>query len=229
MPARDRLETVATAATEVFGRLGYRGTRTADVAKEAGISSGSLFTYVESKEALFHLVFAHGFGHFAEVLPPLPLATPAPGETVELIGQGLRKVPAPRLRAAFDEDHPSDAGAELGGIVDERYGIIEQLWPLLAVIERCALDLPELETFYFGQARRGFFTRLTEYLELRSAGGYLRTTPDAAVTARVIIESVTWFAWKRHQGRDAHTYDDELARRTVIDFVCSALVPEDAS
>jgi AcrR family transcriptional regulator len=226
-PARDRLETVAAAATQVFGRLGYRGTRTADVAREAGISSGSLFTYVESKEALFHLVFAQGFGRFTEVLPPLPLATPAPGETIELIRQELRKVPAPRLRAAFDDDRPADARVELEGIVDERYGIIEQLWPLLAVIERCALDLPDLETFYFGQARSGFFARLTEYLEMRAAGGFLRTTPDAAVTARVIIESVTWFAWKRHQGRDAHTYEDEVARRTVIDFVCSALVPED--
>jgi AcrR family transcriptional regulator len=224
-PARDRLETIAAAATRVFGRVGYKGTRTADVAKEAGISNGSLFTYVESKEALFHLVFAHGFGHFAEVLPPLPLVTPAPGETVELISKELRKVPAPRLRAAFDEDRPADARAELQGIVDERYVIIEQLWPLLAVIERCALDLPELEAFYFGQARSGFFARLTEYLEMRAKGGYLRTTPDAAVTARVIIESVTWFAWKRHQGRDAHTYDDEVARQTVIDFVCAALTP----
>ena len=224
-PARERLATIATAATQVFGRLGYRGARTADVAREAGISNGSLFTYVESKDALFYLVFAHGFGRFDEVLPPLPLATPAPGETVELISQELRKIPAPHLRAALAEDHPADPLAELRGIVDERYGIIEILWPLLAVIERCALDLPELDAFYFGQARSGFFARLTEYIEMRAAGGYLRATPDAAVTARLIIESVTWFAWKRRQGRDAHTYDDELVRRSVLDFVCAALVP----
>jgi AcrR family transcriptional regulator len=224
-PARERLATIATAGTEVFGRLGYRGTRTADVAREAGISSGSLFTYVESKEALFYLVFAHRFGRFDEVLPPLPLPTPAPGETIELIGQELRKVPAPRLRAAFGEDRPPDAVAELRGIVDERYGIIESLWPLLAVIERCALDLPELDAFYFGQARRGFFARLTEYIEMRASRGYLRATPDAAVTARLIIESVTWFAWKRRQGRDARTYNDELVRRSVLDFVCAALAP----
>jgi AcrR family transcriptional regulator len=225
VPARERLATIAIAATEVFGRLGYRGTRTADVAREAGISSGSLFTYVESKEALFYLVFAYGFGRFEEVLPTLPLGTPSPGETVELISQELRKIPAPRLRAAFAEDRPADPIAELRSIVDERYGIIENIWPLLAVIERCALDLPELDAFYFGQARSGFFARLTEYVEMRAAGGYLRATPDAAVTARVIIESVTWFAWKRRQGRDAHTYDDELVRRSVLDFVCAALVP----
>jgi AcrR family transcriptional regulator len=226
VPARERLVTIATAATRVFGRLGYRGTRTADVAREAGISNGSLFTYVESKDALFYLVFAHGFGRLDDVLPPLPLATPAPGETVELIAEEMRKVPAPLFRAALAEDHPVDVGAELRGIIDERYGIIERLWPLLAVIERGALDLPELDEFYFGLVRRGFFGRLTEYVEMRSAGGYLRPTPDAAVTARLIIESITWFAWKRRQGRDAHTYDDEVVRSSVLDFVCAALLSE---
>jgi len=223
--ARDRVTTIATAATQVFGRLGYRGTRTADVAKEAGISNGALFTYVESKEALFYLVFAHGFGRFDEVLPPLPLPTPAPGETVELIRQELGKVPAPKLRAALAEDRPPDVRAELFGIVDERYRIIEGLWPLLAVIERCALDLPELDAFYFGRARSGFFARLTEYLKMRAEDGYLRATPNAEVAARLVIESVVWFAWKRHQGRDARTYDDEAARRGVLDFVCAALIP----
>jgi hypothetical protein len=37
-------------ATEHFG---YRATKTADVAAQAGMSTGSLFTYVESKEGLF--------------------------------------------------------------------------------------------------------------------------------------------------------------------------------
>ena len=59
---------IAIAATEIFWRRGYRGTRTADVAAGAGMSAGSLFTYVESKEAMFHLVFLHGLG----LLPDRP-------------------------------------------------------------------------------------------------------------------------------------------------------------
>ena len=94
----ERLTEVAQAATRVFGRLGYRRTHMADVATQAGLSSGAVYTYVESKEALFHLVFAHAFGQFADGVPPLPLATPAFAETLELIGQGLRKAAStPRL------------------------------------------------------------------------------------------------------------------------------------
>src|SRR5271167_2164123 len=124
-PPAERLTEVADAATRVFGRLGYRRTRTSDVAAEAGLSSGSVFTYVESKEALFHLVFVKGFGQFAEGLPPLPLATPAPGETVRLIERGLRTAEAPRLLVAVQEHAPRDVRAELSGIVEERYGLLE--------------------------------------------------------------------------------------------------------
>jgi AcrR family transcriptional regulator len=224
IPPRERLTALAEAATKVFGRLGYRGTRMADVAAEAGMSSGSVFTYVESKEALFHLVFAHGFGHLDGALPALPLTTPAPGETVGLIEQSLRSLPVPKLRAVLDTADPPDVGVELRGIVEERYTMFESLWPVLTVIERCAVDVPELEEFYFQRARIGFFGRLAHYLEERASHGYLRTTPDAAVTARIVSESIAWFAWHRHQGRDALLYDDDIVRRSVVEYICAALV-----
>ena len=223
-PPRERLLAVATEAGREFRRLGYRGTRTADVAAKAGMSSGSIFTYVESKEALFHLVFLHGFDYLTESLPNLPLATPAPGETLALIEQNLRNVPTPKMRAALREDRPSDVTAELRGIVEERYSMLERLWPVLSVIERCAAEMPDLEAYYFQRTRTAYFARLTEYLEKRAAGGYFRPLPEPAITARLITESVTWFAWKRREGRDSGTYDDDAVRETLFQFVCSALL-----
>jgi AcrR family transcriptional regulator len=219
---RTRLIELAKAATVVFGRQGYRRTRTSEVAAEAGMSSGSVFTYVESKEALFHLVFLHGFGVSVDTTT-LPLRTPAPGETVALISQHLRKVGTPCLTAALDTRDPDDPQAELEEIIKERYDMLDALWPLLAVMERSAIDFPELEDFYFRRTRVRYHGRLAEYLDQRATDGHLRGTSDAALTARIIDESVTWFAWKRHEGRDAQKFDDELARRSVIDFVCWAI------
>jgi AcrR family transcriptional regulator len=221
----ERLTEVALAATRVFGRLGYRRTHMSDVATQAGLSSGAVYTYVESKEALFHLVFAHAFGQFAGGVPSLPLATPAFAETLELIGQGLRKAAAtPRLRAALDQADPGDVQAELTAIIEERYDMIERMWPVLAVIERCAVDLPELEALYYQRGRRGHLAQLTKYLEQRAASGHLRTMLDATVAARIVTETIVWFAWHRREDRDAALYDDERARRTVIQFVCCALI-----
>jgi AcrR family transcriptional regulator len=196
----------------------------ADVAAEAGMSSGSVFTYVESKEALFHLVFVHGFGLVDQTVVELPLPTPAPGETVKVIEEGLRAVPVPALREALRREHPVDVAAELREIIEERYSIHEQLWPMLAVIERCAVELPDIEEFYFGRLRVGYFERFATYLERRTASGDLRPMPDVAVTARLISEAISWFAWHRREGRDAALYDDDVARATVVEFTCAALL-----
>jgi AcrR family transcriptional regulator len=224
LPASERLAAIATAATEVFGRLGYRGTRTADVAARAGMSAGSLFTYVESKEALFHLVFLYGLDRLPED-PALPLGTPEPGETAALFGRALHESAVSRIQAALAGSGPVDAGEELRGIVEELYETVERDWPLLAVVERCAAELPELETLWFGEARAGIFAELAEYLRRGAASGRLRPMPDATVAARLVAELVAWFAWHRRNSHDAGLYDDQLARRTVIEFVCAALVP----
>jgi len=157
------------------------------------------------------------------------MAGPTPGETVRVIEQGFRQTPVPRLRAALKEDSPLDVRGELRGIVEERYDMVDNVWPLLAVIERSAVEFPDLEEFYYRRARSGFFARLAQYLEVRASQGYLRAMPDNAVTARLVSETITWFAWKRREGRDARVYDDETVKQTVVEFVCDALVPEGPS
>ena len=99
--SRERLTAVATAATEVFGRLGYQRTKTAEVAKAAGMSTGSLFTYVQTKEALFHLAVLHGFGLLGESMPSLPLATPEAGEAFAKVNAGIAVSVSP---AAFADE-----------------------------------------------------------------------------------------------------------------------------
>ena len=106
--------------------------------------------------------------------------------------------------------------------------MIGRYWPVLAVIERCATEMPELEAVYFGRARPGYYADLGRYLERRAAAGLLRAMPDSTVAARVVIESLSWFAWHRLEGRDSTFYDDETVRRTVIEFVCAALMPDSA-
>src|SRR5690242_14442446 len=107
-----RLPEIAAAATEVFGKVGYKRTRTADVAAQPGYSTGGLFTYVESKEALFHLVFLAAFDELDSVTE-LPVRVSSLEVTLALIERGLRKlVRSPRLQAAVRTDDVDDIHAE---------------------------------------------------------------------------------------------------------------------
>jgi AcrR family transcriptional regulator len=220
----DRLPEVASAATKVFGRLGYKRTRTADVAAQAGVSTGGLFTCVDSKDALFHLVFVAGFGDLSTI-DALPVRAPHFDETLTLIERGIRtKMALPRLRAAARQDDPADARDELTAIVTEYYRALSNTWPYLAVIERCAPDLPALEAMYFKKSRHGLIDVMERYVARRVASGHFRTNVDAPVDARFIVETVTWFGWHRHEDRDSGTYDDERALAAISRRIGDALL-----
>ena len=76
----DRLERLAECAAQVFTSLGYRRAQMSDVAKAMGVAPGTLYLYVEGKEALFDLVVRRAFlDEPPSQLPPLPIPTPAPG------------------------------------------------------------------------------------------------------------------------------------------------------
>src|SRR5437867_7975374 len=51
----ERLDELVGAALRVFAAKGFRGAQMADVAAERGVSQGTLYNYVESKEGFFSL------------------------------------------------------------------------------------------------------------------------------------------------------------------------------
>jgi AcrR family transcriptional regulator len=221
----DRLADVAAAGTEVLGRLGYRRTKMADVASAAGLSAGAVYTYVESKEALLHLVFAWFFGEYGEgSLPELPVMAPPFSETLELVATGLRReARTPILRAAVDRAPAVGDSSELREIVGELYSMVDRLWPVLAVIETCAVDLPELYRFYFEGRRPSQVRLLARYLEARRTSDGPGHGGDPELTAQLAMEVVTWHAWHRREGFDATRFTDPASRDAVIAFVCNAL------
>jgi hypothetical protein len=66
---------------------------------------------------------------------------------------------------------------------------------------------------------------LTEYPGRRARSGALRATPDAAATARLVLETPTWFARHRHWTPDGAAIPDELAADSAVDALMQALVP----
>jgi AcrR family transcriptional regulator len=231
MSQQSRLEHIAVTGAEAFGRLGYRRTRMADVAASAGLSAGAIYIYVESKEALFHLVMLSLLDTVPDSEDGLPLIAPPFAETLTMIdSQLLTQAAVPALQAAARIRTPADVRAELAEIVAEQYAMIQRLWPALAVIERCAVDLPELHEFYFQLRRRDHLNLFARYVADRSGSGHFASFTDTRVAAQLAIESIVWFAWHRLEGFDAGEFDQgETGRQTVIEFVGNALISPPAS
>src|SRR3954470_4391987 len=120
----ERLDTIAAAARATFAAAGYRGTRMADVAAAAGVSPGLLYTYAESKEALFALVVQREAGIDIAALA-LPDTTASDAELVARVRAALAgRVAVRALAAAEATDTPDDIDAEVGAIVAEHFDAI---------------------------------------------------------------------------------------------------------
>jgi hypothetical protein len=93
------------------------------------------------------------------------------------------------------------------------------------MIERSARELPELADLLNSGLRAPVLAALTSYLDSRAKSGQLRATPNAAASARLVLETLTWFARHRQSDPYGAAIGAQLAQETAIDALLHALVP----
>jgi AcrR family transcriptional regulator len=231
LSAHERFPGVIDAAVRVFARDGYRSARMSDVAREAGLSEAALYRYVDGKEGLFVLAIRHAL--LLEPLPGedepgggFPLKAPSLGEMVRQAREFVAaEVPFGTLAEAMLVIEPADPVAELAAVLRELFSLEELTNRAADMIERSARELPELADLLNSGLRAPVLAALTGYLASRAATGSLRTTPDSAATARLVLETLTWFARHRFSDPYGAAIPARLARDTAIDALVHALVP----
>src|SRR6266436_690558 len=123
-----RLSELVKSATEVFIERGYKGTQMEDIASSLGVAKGTLYVYVESKDALFDLVVrcadtAKSF----ERIPRLPIPTPKSGATLRYVRERLAENQnLPALAKALARNRPASLRDEFVAIVRELYDTVER-------------------------------------------------------------------------------------------------------
>jgi AcrR family transcriptional regulator len=219
-----RLDEIVEAALQVFLEQGYRRALMADIARRAGVSPGLLYSYAESKDALFALALQRELGlDTSEITLPYP--DPDPSDVDALLERALRDFGTiPTLKAAKNVEHPADAGAELAAIVGEHYDLIFRYRTVIKLVERAAPDLPDLANRYYTRGHAPFVKGLGKYIARRVETGDFAPVPDPDVAARYIIEVVAWWANHRQGDRSGKLIDDDLARATVVELVTRSLV-----
>jgi AcrR family transcriptional regulator len=222
------LSNLMKAATKVFSAKGYRQAQMSDIAREMGVSQGTLYNYVESKEALFQLVCERGFNSTPQTRQNPPIA-PVSFETMlqRIRERGSKNARLEALRAALRTREPADARAELEGVLREFYSVLERNRHGFDLVERSTSDVPELAQMLFVEARGRTVDALARYITSRVETGHFKPVPDAPTAARFIVEATTWFARHRHNTPDSQIISDRDALETTIHFLASAFIPDD--
>ena len=209
------LAEVADAAVRVFAEKGYRLAGISDVSAALGLSHGALYTYVDSKQALFYLALLRGVQPEAVDELAVPVIAPPPQDIVAMLESWVSTEGRFPDADAFTRPGPGLEGREFGEIIDVLYGFIERNRLVLELIGQCAAELPELAKWFFVQQRRTSLERLGDYLRAGIRSGQLRPVPDIPAAARFITETIAWFAMHRHGDLDSAMLDDDTCRVTV--------------
>lgn len=181
---RERIE---DAALRAFADGGYEGTTMADIAREAGISTGNIYRYHESKEALFRSVLPDAFVRRLRSLLRERLEAARGEKDVDALspyhpyslvaGRMLDFCIENRLRMVI----------LLGGSRGTRYEDVRRtiVDELVGTFLRHARDLdPELEVgehlrFVIGEVYRSFVATLARILESFEEPEMIREATDA--------------------------------------------------
>jgi len=224
-----RLDDLVHAATDAFIAQGYRRTQMADIAAALGVAKGTLYLYVESKEALFDLVVRSADREGPVERPPqLPVPTPGPGATVEYVAKALSKGQAlPALHDALARRRAGSVRLELEAILRELYETLGRNRTGVKLIDRCAPDYPDLAALWFARGREFLLALLVQYLDRRK--NHMRPFPDSAIAARMVLETLVVWAVHRHWDPAPQWVDDRLAQDTVVQLLLGALVKEGTS
>ncbi|MEQ1567685.1 MAG: helix-turn-helix domain-containing protein [Myxococcota bacterium] len=223
----DRFRRLVDVATRTFITNGYRLTQMADVADALGVAKGTLYGYVESKDALFDAVVRHADGHVT--LPrvdELPLRTPAPGATVAFVQERLAGETADLvlLRVASGDLVIDDPRDELAAVLSDLYRRLARNRLVLKLVDRCAAEYPELGGVWFAEGRWAQHQLLVHVIARGIASDRYRPMASPEVVARTVLETVAFWAMHRHFDPSPQQVTDDEAEQAVVDFVSHALL-----
>lgn len=203
-----RHQAIVEAALAAFSRTGFSATQIADIARRAGVSTGALYLYAESKEALFQAAFGLASG-----AAPVEADSPLAFHGWDALQKRLRKwtkgpVIWPRLSAAVKAKAPPKGG-DVRAVVTEFYDLIAANRRLLRLIDVSARDVPELANIYEAGIKR----RLIADMEVFAARRLGKASP---VAARAVTELITWMAMHRHGDTQPIRADEDDIRAGAI-------------
>lgn len=220
------LERLLESAAKVFAQKGLAKSRMSDIAQDMGVATGSLYNYVENKEALFFFLIDRGTDDSPIRLPAeLPLPAPSPKAIeIRLKEQIAKHFALPELDRALKRRKVASVQRELVGILNELYERTAATRRVASAIERSAVDLPGMFALYFLDIRRTTLQKFSRYVQSRMKRGEFRLFQEPEIAARLMVETVIFAARHRHLDPDLPAWQEETIRKTTIEFLTGALL-----
>jgi len=221
-------ELVETAADVFIQSRGYRRAQMEEFASRLGVSKGTLYLYVQSKEALFDLAlrFADHPDTFEEP-GALPVPTPESGATLAYVNSRMASDESFLAFASLATAAPSsDAHRELVDVIHALYNALYHNRRAVKLVDTCAADHPELGNTWYEAGRGGIASLLLPFIQTRVDAGHFAPVPDPGLAARYVLENCVFWAIHLHWDPHPESHNHERIEDTLIHFLVRGLVNE---
>jgi len=208
---------IADAAVSYITRFGFKQTQMAGLAKQIGVSAGTLYTYVENKDALLglattYLVDDKSLPQLALPVQPVPIKTLAEQffEVAEERGHW------PVLKAAIADADTTSKTLKAVGM--ELYGLIQANWRSILFLDRLANEMEEFAPVHANRVRGGFIGDLVSLLKV---AGSPYDEFALGIIARAANEGISWSAMHRRMEGLAKQPTGDLSEEEISDLAAA--------
>jgi AcrR family transcriptional regulator len=191
-----RREELVDAALAIFGERGFRSTTLEDVAKQAGVSKGTVYLYFDSKDALFRAMVER--------------------KVVSLIEVG----------EALVRSHDGSAAELLGLLLSRMCDLVsrDDMVRLTRLVQSELSHFPEVRRFYFEQVIQRHRRLLRSVVERGVARGEFRR--EATRLVPLMVPSLVVHLNQVRlvfEGLDAEVPPSPVLRKMILDFVLDGI------
>lgn len=186
-----RLDDLVEAGADVFIQEGFARARMDVVARRARTATGTVYLYVESKEALFDLALRRALEDPAALNPTLPVPTPGRDALLTTFERRLHEVCQwPQLWVALDHREATNTPLELEAILRELWRWLARYRRAVLMVRSSAADWPGLGMRLERELQADTGRRLAEYLQRRAESGMILPVASPRATAGFILTTL---------------------------------------
>lgn len=228
MKSRDQkerlLQLIESSVKTLAAQGGYRLTQIADIASEMGVSPGTLYLYVTSKEDLYHFLVEYFFlGNLELEKITIPIKMKAQRATLKRIRELSYELAIfKKLEAGIAGVKRANALVEFEDILRTLYRTLAQYRHGIMLMRHSSLIWPELGVVYYKEIRDKIFVLLARYLKKQIGDQAFKPVLDVEASAQLILETTVYFAVYRYNDSYSTTLSDEIAEETTVDALSRA-------
>ena len=213
------LTEIADASIAQLTRVGFRQTQMADIAKNIGVSAGTLYHYVENKEAMLGLAARRLINDQDLETLSLPFKSFSRDELASIFMEKANTwAHWPTLKQAIRKHDVTLS--TLIAIGKEIFDLIARHKAAIMFLDQIASELYEIAPIHVDHVRGATVENLTDLL---IAGGSANQDRHAiAIVARGALEILSWAAMHRHREGLTAQVTGTLSENAIRDLASRA-------